>query len=427
MRPKEFSEFFGQEHLLAPGSPFRESIEADHLHSMILWGPPGAGKTTLANLIAASTRARFIAFSAVLSGIKEIKAAMDAAETELRAYGRRTIIFLDEIHRLNKAQQDAFLPYVEKGQIILIGATTENPSFEVNPPLLSRMKVYILHPLSEEELKKIMTRALQDKDRGIGASHLEVPEEVLDFIAPLSDGDARRALNVLERAEGILKPDAQGKRKLTLEEAVRIIERKSLLYDKGREEHYNIISAFIKSMRNSDPHAAVYWLARMLEGGEDPLFVARRMVIFASEDIGNADPQALQLAMAAMQAVHFVGMPEGYLPLTQAATYLAAASKSNASIRAYHAAREDVMNLPSEPVPLPVRNAPTRLMKEAGYGKGYVYAHDTEEGVAPMDCLPKRLRGRKYYTPKGEGREKFILERMKGIEEKKKKKSGAEE
>jgi putative ATPase len=421
MRPQDLSEFVGQEKLLAPGRPLRESIEADHLHSMILWGPPGSGKTTLAGIIARKTESRFVPFSAVLSGIKEIKAAMEAAETDLRGYGKRTIIFIDEIHRLNKAQQDAFLPYAEKGQIILIGATTENPSFELNPPLLSRMKVYILEPLGEEALEAILRRALRDTQRGLGRSGLEVPDEAIRFIARVSDGDARRALNVLERADAVLRPDSEGRKRMGPEEAGKILERKTLPYDKGRDEHYNIVSAFIKSMRNSDPHAAVYWLARMVEGGEDPLFIARRMVIFAAEDIGNADPQALSLAVSAMQAVHFVGMPEGYLPLTQAATYLATAPKSNAALRAYHAAKEDVLGLSSEPVPLRLRNAPTRLMKDAGYGEGYRYAHDYEEGVAPMDCLPDRLKGRKYYTPRGAGREKQILERMTWVEEKKKK------
>ena len=435
MRPRTFDEFVGQEELLAPGKPLREAIERDALQSIILWGPPGTGKTTVARLIAKVTRAHFIAFSAVLSGIKEIRAVMADAEEARRRLGRRTILFVDEIHRFNKAQQDSFLPRVEAGDIVLIGATTENPSFEVNAPLLSRSKVFVLRSLAAPEIEAILTRALADPERGLGDRGLHVTPEAIAAIAGYANGDARVALNTLELAAAVAAsttvgtPPAPTRTRETVTRLARIdldllshiIQRRALLYDKSGEEHFNLISALHKSMRNSDPNAAVYWLARMLEAGEDPLYVARRLVRFASEDVGNADPQALSIAVAAKEAVHFIGLPEGNTALAQAAIYLATAPKSNAVNRAYEQAAEDAHGDIAEPVPLHLRNAPTNLMKTLGYGKGYRYAHAEQGGVASMDCLPPALRGRKYYQPTERGLEKTIAQRLAEWERLKKK------
>ena len=413
MRPQTFDELVGQEDLLAPGRPLRVAIERDLLQSIILWGPPGTGKTTLARLIALVTRAHFIAFSAVLSGIKEIKAVMAEAEQARHQLGRRTIVFVDEIHRFNKAQQDAFLPRVEAGDIVLIGATTENPSFEVNSALLSRSQVFVLEPLSQEATLEVMRRALADTARGLGQEPVDVDEDALVAIAKLANGDARTALNLLEATVTTAPAGTgEGRRHVNVGFVEQAVQRRALRYDKSGEEHYNLISALHKSMRNSDPDAAVYWLARMAEAGEDPLYIARRLVRFASEDIGIADPQALVVAMAAKDAVHFIGMPEGNTALAQAAIYLATAPKSNALYKAYLEAAADALHDVAEPVPLHLRNAPTRLMKELDYGKGYRYAHDERDGVAAMDCLPDRLRGRKFYRPTERGFEKEIKRRL---------------
>jgi putative ATPase len=413
MRPMAFDEFVGQEDILAPGRPLREAIERDRLQSIILWGPPGTGKTTLARLIAKATRARFVSFSAVLAGIKEIKEVMAAAEQTRRRLDRRTIVFVDEIHRFNKSQQDAFLPRVESGDIILIGATTENPSFEVNAALLSRSKVFVLRALTEEEIVRILDRALKDPLRGLGNEPIDIDEGVPHAIARYANGDARVALNLLElsTAAAQLQP-GDTKKRVDLALVQQAVQRRALLYDKSGEEHYNIISALHKSMRNSDPDASVYWLARMLEAGEDPLYIARRLIRFASEDIGNADPQALTVAVAAKDAVHFIGMPEGNTALAQAAIYLATAPKSNAVYVAYSEAAEDALRQIAEPVPLQIRNAPTRLMKELNYGKGYKYAHDEQEGIADMDCLPPSLQGKQYYRPTDRGSEEEIRKRI---------------
>ena len=413
MRPRNFDEYVGQQDLLAPGRPLREAIERDLLQSVILWGPPGTGKTSLARLIADTTQAHFIAFSAVLAGIKEIRDVMAEAERSRRSRGRRTILFVDEIHRFNKAQQDAFLPRVESGDIILIGATTENPSFEVNAPLLSRSQVFVLKPLSEADTATILRRALADAERGLGGRAVAVDDEAVDAIARYANGDARVALNLLEFAAASA-PAIDGVARVDGPFLKQSIERRALLYDKTGEEHYNLISALHKSMRNSDPDAAVYWLARMLEAGEDPLYIARRLVRFASEDVGNADPQALTVAVAAKDACHFIGMPEGNTALTQAVTYLATAPKSNAVYKAYLKAAADAHEDRAEPVPLHLRNAPTRLMKELAYGKDYQYAHDEADAVTGMECLPPNLAGRKYYQPTERGFEKEIKRRLDG-------------
>jgi putative ATPase len=407
MRPRTLDELVGQEALIAPGRPLRAAIEHDRLGSIILWGPPGTGKTTLARVIANVTRAHFIAFSAVLSGIKEIREVMSEAEQARRRSGRRTILFVDEIHRFNRAQQDAFLPRVESGDIVLIGATTENPSFEVNSALLSRSKVYVLEALGQDAVVEILRRALEDAERGLGKENIPATEDGLAAIAKYANGDARVALNVLEIAASASKGQ-------TIDAALiaDMAQNRALLYDKSGEEHYNLISALHKSMRNSDPDAAVYWLARMLEAGEDPLYVARRLVRFASEDIGNADPMALSIAVAAKDAVHFIGMPEGNTALAQTAIYLATAPKSNAVLRAYVEAAEAAAKEVAEPVPLHLRNAPTKLMKDLNYGRHYRYAHDEPEGVADMECLPPAHQGRQFYKPTDRGFEREVQRRL---------------
>jgi putative ATPase len=428
MRPRTLDEFVGQEHLVGPGKPLRVQIERDDPGSMIFWGPPGTGKTTLAKIIANVTKAEFIEFSAVLAGIKEIKQVMLDAD-RARQYGTRTIVFVDEIHRFNKAQQDAFLPYVEKGSIRLIGATTENPSFEIISALLSRSRVYVLKQLTEEQLVSLLRRALADEGRGLGSLHLEASNEALQKIAAYSSGDARSAYNVLEVAASLAQASFRtasvGTRlaasppsavTITDEIVQEAVQKRILLYDKSGEEHYNLISALHKSVRNSDPDAALYWLARMLEAGEDPLYIARRVVRMAVEDIGLAEPGALALCMAARGAVDFIGMPEGNLALAQAVVYLSVAPKSNALYSAYAAVQEDVERTAAEPVPLHLRNAPTGLMKGLGYGKNYQYAHDTEAKVADMQSLPDSLRDRQYYHPTNEGVEKRIRERLEEIE-----------
>src|ERR1700724_3411038 len=414
MRPRTLDEFTGQEALLGPGKPLRTQIERDDIGSMILWGPPGCGKTTLARLIARMTHSEFIAFSAVLTGIKEIKDVMAAAEHTRRA-GRRTIVFVDEVHRFNKAQQDAFLPHVEAGNIILIGATTENPSLKVIAPLLSRTRVYVLQALSTEQIEALLRRAIADKERGLGNEAMEMSDEAIQHIAVFSGGDARAAYNTLEAAVRAVPPDSNGRRLITRELPAELLQRKFLLYDKSGEEHYNLISALHKSVRNSDADASLYWLVGMLEFGEDPLYIARRVVRMASEDIGLAAPEALNLCLSAKDAIEFLGMPEAALALAQAVAYLALAPKSNALYTAYGAVLEDVEKTSAEPVPLHIRNAPTNLMKQVGYGKGYQDAHDLETKVADMDCLPGNLRGRQYYHPTSEGREKLLAQRLEEI------------
>jgi putative ATPase len=407
MRPRTLDEFVGQEHLVGPGKPLRLQMERDDAGSMLFWGPPGTGKTTLAKIIAAMSRAEFIEFSAVLSGIKEIKQVMSEAE-RARQYGTRTILFIDEIHRFNRAQQDAFLPHVEKGNILLIGATTENPSFEINSALLSRCRVYVLKALTEDQVAHLLRRALADMERGLGALNVTAPDDVLRLIAVYTNGDARAACNVLEVATALAGTGGA----LTEDIAKAALQKRTLIYDKSGEEHYNLISALHKSVRNSDPDAALYWLGRMLEAGEDPLYVARRVVRMAVEDIGLADPQALALCMAARDAVDFIGLPEGNLALAQAVVYLSIAPKSNALYTAYSRVTQDVEQTAADPVPLYLRNAPTGLMKGLGYGQDYQYAHDVAGKVANMECLPESLRGKTYYLPTNEGIEKRIRERL---------------
>ena len=415
MRPRTLEEFAGQQHLIGPGKPLRTQIERDDTGSLIFWGPPGTGKTTLAKIIANMTKADFIEFSAVLAGIKEIKQVMADAE-RARQYGTRTIVFIDEIHRFNKAQQDAFLPHVEKGNIRLIGATTENPSFEINGALLSRCRVYVLQPLTEDQIVQLLGRALSDNDHGLGAMNLHASDEVLKKIASYTSGDARSAYNVLEVAANLAQSSGAKPPELTAEIVRDALQKRTLLYDKAGEEHYNLISALHKSVRNSDPDAALYWLGRMIEAGEDPLYIARRVVRMAVEDIGLADPNALSLCMAARDAVDFIGMPEGNLALAQAVVYLSVAPKSNALYTAYGDVQRDIEQTAAEPVPLHLRNAPTGLMKGLGYGKNYQYAHDVAGKVANMQCLPDNLKDRVYYRPTGEGIEKRIRDRMQEIQ-----------
>ena len=418
LRPQSLDDYVGQTHLLGKGKVLRRLIEGDQISSMIFWGPPGVGKTTLARIIANQTKSSFIDFSAVTSGIKEIRTVMEEAEKN-RQYGIRTLLFVDEIHRVNKAQQDAFHPFVEKCSIVLIGATTENPSFEIYSALLSRCKVFVLQALSTEDLKGLLVRALKDP-RGFGSQKVVIPEQMLDMIAEFANGDARNALSTLEMVVLNGELNGEGVITVTQETLEQCTSRKSLLYDKKGEEHYNLISALHKSMRNSDPDAAVYWLARMLEAGEDPLYVARRVVRFASEDVGLADPQALQIAVAAYQACHFLGMPECNVHLSQAVIYVALAPKSNAMEEAYNAAKADAIEHLAEPVPLVIRNGVTGLMRDLDYGKGYQYAHDTEEKLTNMQCLPDALLGREYYRPAGMGQEAQLKQRLQDIKEWKK-------
>jgi putative ATPase len=410
MRPRTLGEVVGQDHLLAPGRVLRTAVERGELHSMILWGPPGSGKTTLASLMAHVSGARFVAFSAVLSGVKEIRAVIAEAETHQRR-GVKTVLFVDEIHRFNRAQQDAFLPHVERGTIVLIGATTENPSFEVNAALLSRCRVYVLNPLDEAALVLILRRALTDGERGLGGSNVAIDDDGLAAVARIANGDARGALNILDVAVA-LAPESEGRRRVTEATITEAAQRRTLLYDKAGEEHYNLISALHKSLRDSDPDAALYWLTRMLEAGEDRLFIARRLVRFASEDVGNADPRALTLTLAAKDAYDFLGSPEGELALAQATLFLALAPKSNAVYVAYGEAQKDVQERPAEPVPLHIRNAPTGLMKNLGYGKGYQYAHDAPDARVDQDDLPASLRGREYYRPTDRGLEAELGRRL---------------
>ena len=413
LRPQTLEEFVGQRHLLGPGKVLRRLIESDNISSMIFWGPPGVGKTTLARIIAHRTKAEFIDFSAVTSGIREIREVMQQAEAN-RRFGGRTIVFVDEIHRFNKAQQDAFLPFVEKGSILLIGATTENPSFEINGALLSRCKVFVLQALGEDDLAALVKRALSDP-RGFGGQKIEMPEDLPEVIARFANGDARSALSTLEMV--VLNAELDGEvLRVTDETLAQCTSRKSLLYDKKGEEHYNLISALHKSMRNSDPDAAVYWLARMLESGEDPMYIARRVTRFASEDVGLADPRALQIAVAASEACHLIGMPECSVHLTEAVVYMSLAPKSNALYAAYETAKKDALEQLAEPVPLVIRNAPTKLMEQLDYGKGYQYAHDAADRLTNMQCLPDSLKDRVYYRPTEEGVEgrwKARLEQIK--------------
>ena len=411
MRPRSLDEIVGQDDLVTPGRPLREMIDRDLLQSIILWGPPGTGKTTLARLIADLTKAEFLAFSAVLSGIKEVKDVMTTAEQRRRMTGKRTIVFVDEIHRFNKAQQDAFLPRVESGDIVLIGATTENPSFEVNAALLSRSKVFVLKPLGEDAIVSILRKALTDVERGLGRDNPEADDDSLRAIARFANGDARSALNLLQITVSSA-PQPAGRPRVDRALLDKVLTNKMLLYDKSGEEHYNLMSALHKSMRNSDADASIYWLARMLEAGEDPKYVARRLIRFASEDIGNADPQAMAITVAAKDAVHFIGMPEGNTALAQAVLYLATAPKSNAVYMAYNEAADAAKSDFAAPVPLHIRNAPTKLMQDLEYGKGYKYAHDEPDAIANMDCLPDNLKGREFYKPSEYGFEREIKKRL---------------
>jgi len=412
MRPKTIKEYIGQSHLLTPGSLLRCSIEEDKLFSMIFWGPPGSGKTTLARILANETKAHFVSFSAVLSGVKEIRQVIDDARKRWEIKKEKTVLFVDEIHRFNKAQQDAFLPHVESGLITLIGATTENPSFEVIAPLLSRTRVMLLHPFSEEELMAIVEQALTDETKGLGKLAIKIDDDAMRYIVGLADGDARSALNNLEAITAVVLNLPEEERIITRKAAEETLLKKALLYDKNGEEHYNLISAFHKSLRGSDPDAALYWLGRMLNAGEDPLFIARRMIRFASEDIGNADPRALEITIAAQQAFHFIGLPEGELALAQAAVYLATAQKSNSLYAGYGRVKEIINKTGYLPVPLHIRNAPTKLMKELDYGKNYKYAHDYDDAYVPQEYLPDKLQGQKFYYPGESGYEKTIKERM---------------
>ena len=415
LRPKTLDEFAGQKHLIGKGKLLRKLIESDQISSMIFWGPPGVGKTTLAGIIASSTKSEFINFSAVTSGIKEIKGVMEQAEQN-RRFGTRTIVFVDEIHRFNKAQQDAFLPFVERGSIVLIGATTENPSFEVNGALLSRCRVFVLRQLTTDDISEILWRAIRDP-RGFGNEHINITDDMVKSIAAFANGDARSALSTLEMVILNSETDADGNVNVTDEIMQQSVSRKFLLYDKSGEEHYNLISALHKSMRNSDPDAAVYWLARMLEAGEDPMYIARRVTRFSAEDVGMADPRALEISVAAFQACHLIGMPECSVHLTEAVIYNSLAPKSNAMEVAYNLAKSDALKMLDEPVPMQIRNAPTRLMKDLGYGKGYQYAHDTKEKITNLQCLPDSLLGREYYRPTDQGFEPRYAERLKGIKE----------
>ena len=414
MRPRNLDEYVGQDHLLGADSLLRRAVQEDRLFSVIFWGPPGSGKTTLARILAGETKSHFVSFSAVLSGVKEIRAVVDEAAEQWRLHRRRTLLFVDEIHRFNKAQQDAFLPHVESGLITLIGATTENPSFEVISPLLSRMRVLILKPFTEEDLERILQNALADEERGLGRLRLEIEPEALKRIVWSADGDARAALNSLEAAASLADKAGEAGHRMTLAFVERAIQKKALQYDKSGEEHYNLISALHKSLRGSDPDAALYWLVRMLKAGEDPLYLARRMVRFASEDVGNADPRALTVAVDAMQAYHFLGSPEGELALAQAAVYLATAPKSNALYVGYGQVNATIEKTGTLPVPLHIRNAPTKLMKELDYGKDYRYAHDYAEAYVPQEYLPDQIRGKegRFYRPTDRGYEKIIGERL---------------
>jgi putative ATPase len=422
MRPRSLDEFIGQEHVVGKGTLIRRAVLEDRIFSMILWGPPGCGKTTLARIFAVETHSYFVHFSAVLSGVKEIRSVVDQAKNQQKLYRKKTVLFVDEIHRFNKAQQDAFLHHVESGLITLIGATTENPSFEVIAPLLSRCRLIILNPLSPEDITEILENALKDKERGLGNLNLDIDGDAVVYLSKIADGDARMALNNLETAAFLMasreEPSDEVSGRITLKDIMQAIERKPLLYDKSGEEHYNLISAFHKSLRGSDPDAAIYWLARMLSAGENPFYIARRMVRFASEDIGNADPRALELALSAMEAFRFLGHPEGELALVQAAVYLATAPKSNSIYAAHGAVKEVIHQHGALPVPLHIRNAPTSLMKEIGYGKGYKYAHDYQDAYVPQDYLPEKLKGRQFYEPTDRGYEKKIkewLERWKSL------------